>query len=115
WDTRNDPCLRHPVYLGQPIEIPETQVGGAGGGDIEIATSQPDDPNAIPVVTIASLLVANVPVAISFDRGQTWERHELGDLVLAGTTATDRHWLAAYGNNTVYHSGRSLARSSMCE
>src|ERR1043166_4889575 len=26
WDTRNDPCLRNPVYLGQPIEIGRAHV-----------------------------------------------------------------------------------------
>ncbi|MBI3006073.1 MAG: S8 family serine peptidase [Ignavibacteriales bacterium] len=115
WDTKNDPCLRNPLHLGQPIEIPETQVGGVGGGDIEIAISQPNDPNGIPVVTIASLLLANVPVAISFDRGQTWERHEVGDLLIGGTTATDRHWITAYGNNTVYLSVRGLVSPTLSD
>ncbi|HXG38138.1 MAG TPA: S8 family serine peptidase [Bacteroidota bacterium] len=115
WDTKSDPCLRNPQYLGQPIEIPETQVGGLGGGDLEIAISQPDNPNDTPVITIASLLLANVPVAISFDRGRTWERHEVGDLLIGGTTATDRRWLTAYGNNTLYLSVRSLASPTLSD
>ncbi|MGH2568274.1 MAG: S8 family serine peptidase [Bacteroidota bacterium] len=115
WDTHNDPCLREPVYLGQPVEIPEAQLGGVGGGDMEIATSQPDNPNDVPVVTIASLLLANVPVAISFDRGQTWERHEVGDLLIGGTSATDRHWITAYGNNTVYLSVRGLVSPTLSD
>ncbi len=108
WDSGNDPCLQQPTHLGQPIEIDETQIGGVGGGDMEIAFSQPDNPNDIPVLTVASLLLANVPIAISFDRGATFERHEVGEKVLSGALATDRHWLTAYGNNTVYLSGREL-------
>lgn len=115
WDSRNDPCLRKPTYLGQPIEIPETQLGGLGGGDLEIAVSQPDNPNDTPVITVASLLLANVPVAISFDRGKTWERHEVGDLLIGGSTATDRHWLTAYGNNTLYLSVRSLVSPTLSD
>ncbi|HWP83393.1 MAG TPA: S8 family serine peptidase [Bacteroidota bacterium] len=115
WDSRNDPCLRTPEYLGQPIEIPETQVGGLGGGDLEIAVSQPDNPSDTPVITIASLLLVNVPVAISFDRGKTWERHEVGDLLVGGSTATDRHWLTAYGSSTVYLSVRSLVSPTLSD
>lgn len=115
WDTKNDPCLQNPKYLGQPIEIDEAQLGGPGGGDLEIAVSQPDDPNGVPVVTAASLLLLSVPIAISFDRGETWERHELGDQVITGAQATDRHWITAYGNNTVYLSGRGLASATLSD
>ncbi len=115
WDSKNDPCLRNPTYLGETVQRNLTNIGGIGGGDGALAISQPADPDAIPVLTFAGLALANVPIQISFDRGATWEVSEAGDLIFGGEVATDRHWLVGYGESTVYLSYRSLASTTLSD
>jgi hypothetical protein len=101
--------------LGETVQRDAANLGGIGGGDGALAISQPADPDAIPVVTFAGLAVANVPIQISFDRGETWEVSEAGDLIFGGEVATDRHWLVGYGESTVYLSYRSLASTTLSD
>src|SRR5436309_1992394 len=61
-----DPEMRYGVYLGQPdvfqqMGAQDSTAGGAdGGGDIDIATSFPTDPDEVPVLTMVSLAADNV-------------------------------------------------------
>ncbi len=99
-----DPAMQNPIYLGQPDAFVEQdpndqQAGGAdGGGDIDICTSFPSSPTAIPVVTTTSLAAAEISSSVSFDRGETFT---LSPAVVA-VPADDREWQEADGDSTIY-------------
>jgi hypothetical protein len=95
-----DPQLRNPLYLGQPdaFSANDTTGGKDGGGDIDIATSFPTGPSAVPVVTVVSLAAANISSATSTDRGVTFVHHPDGNVI----PSDDRQWIEAQGADTVY-------------
>lgn len=95
-----DPELRNPFYLGQPDAFtPGDSTGGTdGGGDIDIATSLPNSPSEIPIVTIVSLAAANISSAQSSDRGANFTLSP----AVANVPADDRQWIEATGPDTVY-------------
>lgn len=99
-----DPEMRHGEYLGQPDAFQQqgaedSTAGGAdGGGDIEIATSFPANPDSTPVVTMVSLAVADISSSLSGNRGDTWQHNAAA----ADIPSDDRQWIEADGPNTVY-------------
>jgi flagellar hook capping protein FlgD len=105
-----DPELKHATYLGQPdafqqMGAEDSTAGGAdGGGDIEIATSFPTDPDSTPVMTMVSLAVANISSSLSYDRGTTW----VHNAAAATISSDDRQWIECDGPNTVYLFYRAL-------
>ena len=95
-----DPQLRNASYLGQPDAFaPEDTTGGRdGGGDIDISTSFPSNPNDTPVLTITSLALANVSSAVSTDRGENFAL----SAAVANVPADDRQWNESTGEDKVY-------------
>jgi hypothetical protein len=104
----NNPAAGY-VWLGQPDGIFVTDGEGspdAGGGDIELAVSNPALPGATPTLSMVSLTLANITSAASFNRGNTWTP---ANPVAATVPLDDRQWIEAYGPNTVYLYYRTLA------
>ena len=95
-----DPQLRNPAYLGQPDAFaPQDTTGGRdGGGDIDISTSIPTNPNDTPILTITSLALANISSAVSTDRGENFTL----SAAVANVPADDRQWNESVGADTVY-------------
>jgi hypothetical protein len=99
-----DPEMRNGAYLGQPdafqqMGAEDSTAGGAdGGGDIEIATSFPTNPDSTPVVTMVSLAVADISSSLSGDKGTTWQHNAAA----ADIPSDDRQWIEDDGPNTVY-------------
>src|SRR5205807_1926159 len=110
-----DSYLRNYVYRGQPDAFsPTTQadLGGDGGGDVDLAVSMPDPTNGTlpdpPTLAGSSLIAANISTVKSTDRGQTFTKNSLGNCT-GGVCADDRQWEEFLGNNTVYLFYRTLA------
>jgi hypothetical protein len=99
-----DPEMRNPVYLGQPDVFQQQgadqeDAGGAdGGGDIDIATSFPTAPGAVPVVTMVSLAVADISSNTSVNLGETFQHNAAAALI----PSDDRQWIEADGPNDVW-------------
>ena len=110
-----DAYMRNWVYRGQPDAFSPTNVtdlGGDGGGDVDLAVSRPDpttgnvqDP---PTLAASSLIAANISTQRSTDRGQTFTKNNLGNCT-GGLCGDDRQWEEFLGNNTVYLFYRTLA------
>src|SRR5436305_809826 len=110
-----DSYLRNYIYRGQPDAFsPTTQadLGGDGGGDVDLAVSMPDPTNGTlpdpPLLAGSSLIPANIATVKSTDRGQTFTKNSLGNCT-GGVCADDRQWEEFFGNNTVYLFYRTLA------
>src|SRR5437763_8971784 len=109
-----DPFLRNWVYRGQPDAFSPTQqadLGGDGGGDVDLAVSMPDPTNGTlpdpPILAGSSLIAANIATVKSTDRGQTFTKNSLGNCT-GGVCADDRQWEEFFGNSTVYLFYRTL-------
>ncbi|MBA2268990.1 MAG: hypothetical protein H0W20_00100 [Chthoniobacterales bacterium] len=80
--------MRVPFYRGQSDEFTEkteADVGGDGGGDIDLAVSFPplsssDVERNPPILAYSSLTLANITTGRSRDRGITYEFNNLGNL-----------------------------------
>jgi uncharacterized repeat protein (TIGR01451 family) len=110
-DLNSDPYLRNVVYRGQPdsqtCDSPDAEqcVGADGGGDVDLAVGLPDPATGArdnpPVLAFSSLVLANVSVGKSTDKGVTFQRNPLGN-VPGGAPIDDRQWNEFLGRNTVY-------------
>lgn len=103
-----DPFMRNPIYRGQPDSFTSstaTAVGGDGGGDIDLAVGLPDPGtravNDPPTLAGSSLVLANISVQRSTDRGLSFLNNPLGN-VTGGAPVDDREWQAFYGKDKVY-------------
>ena len=100
-----DPLMRNPIYRGQPDSFTgkdKTQVGADGGGDIDLAVGFGLPPGQeFPTVAFSSLLLANISVGKSIDRGATFNLNPLGNLT-GGPPVDDREWQEFFGANTVF-------------
>jgi hypothetical protein len=104
-----DPFMRLPIYRGQPdgfTEKTEADVGGDGGGDIDLAVgfrplSSSDTERNPPILAYSSLTLANIPTGRSRDRGITYEFNNAGNLT-GGPPGDDRQWHEFLGSNSVY-------------
>lgn len=107
-----DPNMRVPFYRGQPDAFSpapnETDLGGDGGGDIDLAvpfglpTGQ-----AFPTLAFSSLIAANVSTGNSIDRGNTFSKNPAGNGT-GGVIVDDRQWEEFLGTNSVYLWYRTL-------
>jgi len=118
-----DPNMRAPLYLGQPDSPTsvagqnQLSAGALGGGDIDIALgfgNYPGDAGGVnaapnPVLGYASLLIANVTVGRSLDKGHTFQFNGLGNF-LGGVPVNDRQWMGFFGPSTVYLVYRNFAQ-----
>ncbi|HKP46899.1 MAG TPA: Calx-beta domain-containing protein [Pyrinomonadaceae bacterium] len=109
-----DPFMRNPIYRGQPDAFsPDdaADLGGDGGGDVDLAVSMPDPTNgnlpSPPTLASSSLIAANISSQKSTDKGATFTRNNLGNAT-GGVPADDRQWEEFYGPNTVYLLYRTL-------
>jgi uncharacterized repeat protein (TIGR01451 family) len=117
-DLNSDPYLRNVAYRGQPdsqtCDNPDAQqcVGADGGGDVDLAVGLPDpatgDRDNPPTLAFSSLVLANVSVGKSTDKGVTFQRNPLGN-VPGGAPIDDRQWNEFYGRNSVYLLYRTVA------
>lgn len=108
-----DPHMRVPIYRGQPDAFSPSpllgDLGGDGGGDIDLAVSfgvpsgQTD-----PTLAFSSLIAANVSTGNSTDRADTYNKNPAGN-VTGGVAADDRQWEEFLGTSTVYLYYRTLA------
>jgi hypothetical protein len=118
-----DPNMRALLYLGQPDSPTsvagqnQLSAGALGGGDIDVALgfgNYPGDGGGVnaapnPVLGYASLLVANVTVGRSLDKGHTFQFNALGNF-LGGAPVNDRQWMGFFGPSTVYLVYRNFAQ-----
>jgi len=107
-----DPNMRVPFYRGQPDGFSPNSaadLGGDGGGDIDLAVSfaipagQTD-----PTLAFSSLIAANLSTGKSVDLAKTYSRNPAGN-VPGGPAADDREWHEFLGANSVYMFYRTLA------
>ena len=107
-----DPNMRVPIYRGQPdgfSPASEADLGGDGGGDIDLAVGFSLAPNrAYPTLAFSSLIVANLSTGNSNDRAETYNRNPAGNLP-GGPAADDRQWHEFLGSSTVYMLYRTAA------
>lgn len=111
-----DPAMRVPFYRGQPdgfTEKTEADVGGDGGGDIDLAVGFPpissaDTERNPPFLAYSSLTLANIPTGRTRDRGVTFEFNNAGNLT-GGPPGDDRQWHEFHGSNAVYLLYRTVA------
>ncbi|HKP92750.1 MAG TPA: hypothetical protein VJS88_02545, partial [Chthoniobacterales bacterium] len=107
-----DPNMRVPIYRGQPDAFSpaanEAELGGDGGGDIDMAVpfSLPPSQN-FPTLAFSSLIAANVSTGKSTDRGDTFQKNPAGN-GLGGIVVDDRQWHEFLGNTSVYIWYRTL-------
>jgi hypothetical protein len=104
---------KNPSYKGQPDALHpegESDLGGDGGGDLDIAVGfKPPKgaaPDADPTVAFTSLVAANVSSQRSSDRGDNYDRNPAGNTVVP---VDDRQWLEFLGGDTVYLGYREFA------
>jgi hypothetical protein len=110
-----DPFMRNPIYRGQPDAFSpdnEADLGGDGGGDVDLAVSMPDPTTGTlpvpPTLASSSLIAANISTQVSTDKGQNFTKNNVGN-VTGGAPADDRQWEEFHGQNTVYLLYRTLA------
>jgi hypothetical protein len=110
-----DPFMRNSIYRGQPDAFSptdEADLGGDGGGDVDLAVSKPDPVSGTlpspPTLAGTSLIAANISSQVSTDKGVTFTQNNLGNAT-GGIPADDRQWEEFRGNNTVYLFYRTLA------
>jgi hypothetical protein len=107
-----DPNMRVPIYRGQPDAFSpaatEAELGGDGGGDIDLAVpfSLPAG-QAQPTLAFSSLIAANVSTGKSADRAATFQKNPAGNGT-GGIVVDDRQWLEFLGNTSVYMWYRTL-------
>jgi hypothetical protein len=101
-----DGTVQNPAYKGQPDAIhPEdtSELGGDGGGDLDIAVGfkppRNAAPDAHPIVAFSSLVAANVSTQRSTDRAETYDRNPAGNTIMA---VDDRQWNEFLGGDVVY-------------
>ncbi|CAN5847619.1 hypothetical protein BH18ACI5_BH18ACI5_03090 [soil metagenome] len=96
----------NPSYKGQPDALhpdDESDLGGDGGGDIDLAvgfkprTGAP--PDADPALATSSLLAANVSSQRSEDRAENFDRNPAGNTTFP---VDDRQWQEFFGGDVVY-------------
>lgn len=109
-----DPFMRVPTYRGQPdgtTEKSPADVGGDGGGDIDLAVGFPPlagPERAIPFLAYSSLTLANISSGLTRDRGVTFELNPTGNLT-GGPPGDDRQWHEFLGSDSVYLLYRTVA------
>ncbi len=110
-----DPLLRFPAYRGQPDGTSEqtpADLGGDGGGDIDLAVSFPplngETEPTVPFLAYSSLTLANISSGNTPDRGVSFNLNPLGNLT-GGPPGDDRQWHEFLGANTVYLLYRTVA------
>jgi hypothetical protein len=108
-----DPNMRVPIYRGQPDAFSpaasEAELGGDGGGDIDLAVPFSLPPGqSDPTVAFSSLIAANISTGKSSDRASTFQKNPLGNGT-GGVVADDRQWHEFLGNTSVYMWYRTLA------
>lgn len=109
-----DPLMRVPIYRGQPdgtTEKTEADVGGDGGGDIDLAVAFPPfsgPEREVPLLAYSSLTLANIPTGLSRDKGVTFEFNNAGNLT-GGPPGDDRQWHEFLGADSVYLLYRTVA------
>jgi hypothetical protein len=107
-----DPNMRVPIYRGQPDAFSpaasEAELGGDGGGDIDLAVpfSLPAGQSS-PTLAFSSLIAANVSTGNSIDRGASFQKNPVGNGT-GGIVVDDRQWEEFLGNTTVYIWYRTL-------
>ena len=107
-----DPNMRVPIYRGQPDGFSpaatEAELGGDGGGDIDLAVPFSLPPGqSDPTVAFSSLIAANVSTGNSTDRAATFQKNPVGNGT-GGIIVDDRQWEEFLGNTTVYIWYRTL-------
>ncbi|HVF73212.1 MAG TPA: sialidase family protein [Chthoniobacterales bacterium] len=108
-----DPNMRVPIYRGQPDAFSpaasEIELGGDGGGDIDLAVpfSQPAGQTE-PTVAFSSLIAANISTGKSTDRASTFQKNPAGNGT-GGIVVDDRQWHEFLGSTSVYMWYRTLA------
>jgi hypothetical protein len=108
-----DPNMRVPIYRGQPDAFSpaatEAELGGDGGGDIDLAVpfSQPPG-QSDPTVAFSSLIAANISTGKSTDRAASFQKNPAGNGT-GGVVADDRQWHEFLGPTSVYMWYRTLA------
>ncbi len=113
--TQFDPLLRFPAYRGQPdgttTQTP-ADVGGDGGGDIDLAVGFPPLPGqteaAVPTLAYSSLTLANISSGRTTDKGVTYNLNPVGNLT-GGPPGDDRQWHEFLGSSSVYLLYRTVA------
>ena len=109
-----DPFMRVPTYRGQPdgtTEKSPADVGGDGGGDIDLAVGFPPlagPERDIPFLAYSSLTLANISSGLTRDRGVTFELNPVGNLS-GGPPGDDRQWHEFLGADSVYLLYRTVA------
>jgi hypothetical protein len=108
-----DPNMRVPIYRGQPDAFSpagsEAELGGDGGGDIDLAVPFSLPPGqSDPTVAFSSLIAANISTGKSIDQAATFQKNPLGNGT-GGVIADDRQWHEFLGNTSVYMWYRTLA------
>jgi hypothetical protein len=107
-----DPNMRLPIYRGQPDAFSpaatEAELGGDGGGDIDLAVPFSLPPNqSDPTLSFCSLIAANVSTGNSTNRAATFQKNPVGNGT-GGIIVDDRQWQEFLGNTTVYMWYRTL-------
>ncbi|HEX8076519.1 MAG TPA: sialidase family protein, partial [Chthoniobacterales bacterium] len=107
-----DPNMRVPIYRGQPDAFSpaatEAELGGDGGGDIDLAVPFSPPPNqSDPTLAFSSLIAANVSTGKSTDRAATFQKNPAGNGT-GGIIVDDRQWHEFLGNTSVYIWYRTL-------
>jgi hypothetical protein len=108
-----DPNMRVPIYRGQPDAFSpaasEAELGGDGGGDIDLAVPFSLPPGQTdPTLSFCSLIAANISTGKSTDRAATFQKNPVGNGT-GGIVVNDRQWQEFLGNTTVYMWYRTLA------
>lgn len=109
-----DPFMRIGTYRGQPDGTTEKtpgDVGGDGGGDIDLAVGFPPlvgPEQEVPFLAYSSLTLANISSGLSRDRGATFELNPVGNLS-GGPPGDDRQWHEFLGADSVYLLYRTVA------
>ena len=107
-----DPNMRVPIYRGQPDAFSpaatEIELGGDGGGDIDLAVPFSLPPGqSEPTLAFSSLIAANISTGNSTDRGNSFQKNPAGNGI-GGIVVDDRQWEEFLGNTTVYIWYRTL-------
>src|SRR3954470_13249826 len=108
-----DPYMRVPIYRGQPDAFSpagsETELGGDGGGDIDLAVPFSLPPGqSQPTLAFSSLIAANISTGKSTDQAATFQKNPAGNGT-GGIVVDDRQWHEFLGNTSVYIWYRTLA------
>jgi hypothetical protein len=110
FDLNGNP--NNPSHKGQPDALhpnDESDLGGDGGGDLDIAVGfKPPKgaaPDADPTVAFTSLLAANISAQRSNDRAETYDRNPAGNHTVP---VDDRQWNEFFGGDVVYLGYREL-------